>query len=457
MADGGCPPEKEHLIDYVCSETGTTRDTAIFYLQAYAWEAGSAIAALLEDNPSPIFHRLPADFSSALPPSPPPLRTETAEAENQPGTVQDPVGFFCECTGQCREAALFYLEGFKWNFEEAINGFHSNILPPLGDSISQNLPTDEAMAIDTNPSSEPPPSPPPPSKRLRSPSSPPEDSSFTFPKLEHYSLLEEQEQVLGDSFASDISKVVSAMRSNIEALGSMATTVNMSHKKVSAMKNNIEALGSMATTVNMSHKKDEELDEQTSIMEEVSSAPTPESTFDIELADGIKFIAKFNPRDRIRDVRDYVDSMRPGEPKDYKLLTKSSPRRELTDMDQTIEEAGINDSGLIQEYHRDSSTPTTGDQPFSAGADSPVIGLVEDPSRRAVALVIHLRDGSELELSFTYDKTIRDIHERVDKIRPYDGKAYHFLDSEARELRDMDQTIEAAKLDEPRLVQMDDY
>lgn len=43
----------------------------------------------------------------------------------------DPIIGFCKATSESRETALFFLEGFSWDLDNAVSGFLQGLLPPV--------------------------------------------------------------------------------------------------------------------------------------------------------------------------------------------------------------------------------------------------------------------------------------------------------------------------------------
>ncbi|KAJ4896743.1 hypothetical protein Rs2_23537 [Raphanus sativus] len=81
-----------------------------------------------------------------------------------------------------------------------------------------------------------------------------------------------------------------------------------------------------------------------------SADPTaPTTSIQLVLADGTRLNSRFNTHHTIRDVRDFIDAARPDASRDYQLLIMGTfPPKPLTDLDQTIEQAGISNSVLTQ-------------------------------------------------------------------------------------------------------------
>ena len=76
-------------------------------------------------------------------------------------------------------------------------------------------------------------------------------------------------------------------------------------------------------------------------------ASLPTTSIQIRLADGGRLVAKFNLTQTIMDIRQFLKASRADLPKNFRLLT-SFPTKDLTDVSQTIEEAGIGGSVLFQ-------------------------------------------------------------------------------------------------------------
>jgi UBX domain-containing protein 1 len=61
-------------------------------------------------------------------------------------------------------------------------------------------------------------------------------------------------------------------------------------------------------------------------------------------------VSRFNLNHTIRDIRAFIEASRPGGASNYQLQTMGFPPKQLTDPDQTIEEAGIASSVVIQKF-----------------------------------------------------------------------------------------------------------
>ncbi|XP_054817932.1 plant UBX domain-containing protein 4-like [Prosopis cineraria] len=74
----------------------------------------------------------------------------------------------------------------------------------------------------------------------------------------------------------------------------------------------------------------------------------PVTSIQLRLADGTRMVSRFNHHHTIRDVRAFIDASRPGGARTYQLQTMGFPPTKLADLDQTIEQAGIANSVVIQ-------------------------------------------------------------------------------------------------------------
>ncbi|KAF9688270.1 hypothetical protein SADUNF_Sadunf02G0180200 [Salix dunnii] len=75
---------------------------------------------------------------------------------------------------------------------------------------------------------------------------------------------------------------------------------------------------------------------------------SPATSIQLRLADGTRMVSRFNLNHTIRDIRAFIEASRPGGASNYQLQTMGFPPKQLTDPDQTIEEAGIASSVVIQ-------------------------------------------------------------------------------------------------------------
>ncbi|KAK6917797.1 SEP domain [Dillenia turbinata] len=76
----------------------------------------------------------------------------------------------------------------------------------------------------------------------------------------------------------------------------------------------------------------------------------PSTSVQLRLADGTRMIAHFNYHHTINDIRGFIDASRPGSTSNYQLQTVGFPPKQLTDLSQTIEQAGLANSVIIQKY-----------------------------------------------------------------------------------------------------------
>ncbi|WCJ37510.1 plant UBX domain containing protein 4 [Euphorbia peplus] len=79
-----------------------------------------------------------------------------------------------------------------------------------------------------------------------------------------------------------------------------------------------------------------------------SSSPT--TSLQLRLADGTRMVSRFNLHHTIRDLRAFIDASRPGGARDYQLQTMGFPPKQLSDPEQSIEQAGIANSVVIQKF-----------------------------------------------------------------------------------------------------------
>jgi UBX domain-containing protein 1 len=74
----------------------------------------------------------------------------------------------------------------------------------------------------------------------------------------------------------------------------------------------------------------------------------PSTSIQLRLADGTRVVAKFNNHHTVNDIRAYIDSSRPGNGISYTLQVMGFPPKPLTDPSQTIDQAGLANSVVIQ-------------------------------------------------------------------------------------------------------------
>ncbi|QCD77177.1 hypothetical protein DEO72_LG1g799 [Vigna unguiculata] len=76
----------------------------------------------------------------------------------------------------------------------------------------------------------------------------------------------------------------------------------------------------------------------------------PSTSIQIRLADGTRLISHFNHHHVISDIRAFIDASRPGGRQNYQLQIMGFPPKILTDESQTIEQAGLANSVVIQKF-----------------------------------------------------------------------------------------------------------
>ncbi|KAG5606698.1 hypothetical protein H5410_028190 [Solanum commersonii] len=74
----------------------------------------------------------------------------------------------------------------------------------------------------------------------------------------------------------------------------------------------------------------------------------PSTSIQVRLADGTRMVSRFNFQHSIRDIRGFIDASRPSGSRSYQLQTVGFPPKELSDLDQTIEQADLANSVVIQ-------------------------------------------------------------------------------------------------------------
>ncbi|XP_062184353.1 plant UBX domain-containing protein 4-like [Phragmites australis] len=73
----------------------------------------------------------------------------------------------------------------------------------------------------------------------------------------------------------------------------------------------------------------------------------PFTSIQLRLADGTRMVARFNMRHTVGDIRSFIDASRPGAARPY-LLQTGFPPKQLTDPTQTVEQAGLANSVIMQ-------------------------------------------------------------------------------------------------------------
>lgn len=76
----------------------------------------------------------------------------------------------------------------------------------------------------------------------------------------------------------------------------------------------------------------------------------PITSLQLRLADGTRIVSRFNHHHTIRDIRGFIDASRPSGARNYQLQTMGFPPKQLGELDQTIEQAGIANSVVIQKF-----------------------------------------------------------------------------------------------------------
>nr|GEW42050.1 homeobox protein shoot meristemless-like isoform X3 [Tanacetum cinerariifolium] len=80
----------------------------------------------------------------------------------------------------------------------------------------------------------------------------------------------------------------------------------------------------------------------------VLDSTLPSTSIQLRLADGTRMVAHFNLHHTVSDIRAFINSSRPDGPRTYQLQTVGFPPQQLTDQNQTIEQAGLANSVVIQ-------------------------------------------------------------------------------------------------------------
>ena len=76
----------------------------------------------------------------------------------------------------------------------------------------------------------------------------------------------------------------------------------------------------------------------------------PSTSIQLRLSDGTRMIAHFNYHHTITDIRAFIEASRPGGSTNYQLQMMGFPPKQLNDPMQTIEQAGLANSVVIQKY-----------------------------------------------------------------------------------------------------------
>ncbi|KAF7002211.1 hypothetical protein CFC21_017721 [Triticum aestivum] len=73
----------------------------------------------------------------------------------------------------------------------------------------------------------------------------------------------------------------------------------------------------------------------------------PFTSIQLRLADGTRMVARFNLNHTVGDIRSFIDASRPGAARPYQLQT-GFPPKQLTDPTQTVDQAGLKNSVIMQ-------------------------------------------------------------------------------------------------------------
>uniref|UniRef100_A0A9I9DQ05 Plant UBX domain-containing protein 4 n=1 Tax=Cucumis melo TaxID=3656 RepID=A0A9I9DQ05_CUCME len=76
----------------------------------------------------------------------------------------------------------------------------------------------------------------------------------------------------------------------------------------------------------------------------------PSTSIQLRLADGTRMVSHFNYQHTISDIRAFIDASRPGGARNYQLQLMGFPPKLLSDVTQTIEQAGLANSVVIQKF-----------------------------------------------------------------------------------------------------------
>ena len=80
----------------------------------------------------------------------------------------------------------------------------------------------------------------------------------------------------------------------------------------------------------------------------VLDSTLPSTSIQLRLSDGTRMVAHFNLHHTVSDIRAFINSSRPDGPRTYQLQTVGFPPKQLADQNQTIEQAGLANSVVIQ-------------------------------------------------------------------------------------------------------------
>lgn len=76
----------------------------------------------------------------------------------------------------------------------------------------------------------------------------------------------------------------------------------------------------------------------------------PSTSIQLRLSDGTRMIAHFNYHHTISDIRAFIEASRPGGSTNYQLQVMGFPPKALNDPSQTVEQAGLANSVVIQKF-----------------------------------------------------------------------------------------------------------
>ncbi|XP_011096003.1 plant UBX domain-containing protein 4 isoform X1 [Sesamum indicum] len=80
----------------------------------------------------------------------------------------------------------------------------------------------------------------------------------------------------------------------------------------------------------------------------VVDASLPSTTIQLRMADGTPMVAHFNHHHTIADIRSFIDASRPGGSTSYQLQSVGFPPKVLSDLTQTVQQAGLLNSVLLE-------------------------------------------------------------------------------------------------------------
>ncbi|KAK8487441.1 hypothetical protein V6N13_032635 [Hibiscus sabdariffa] len=76
----------------------------------------------------------------------------------------------------------------------------------------------------------------------------------------------------------------------------------------------------------------------------------PSTSIQLRLADGTRMVARFNFCNTVEDIRSFINASRPGNAASYQLQLMGFPPKLLTDPTQSIEQACLANSMVIQKF-----------------------------------------------------------------------------------------------------------